>query len=416
MRRTAQLAVFVVLGAGVGLLIAPLAAPSAHADSQTGIDVLVDGEARHVELHEDQYDTGPTNYTLRSHDDQSKVTLSGVSLAQFIRLAGADPDASKTNLVQVRRNDGSWVNLGPSDFADDSFREGPALFSEDAGTASFFRPVRDRDDLNAHDYVTAAAGTALLVRISSPGYLYVDAAADPEAVQIRHVVTFTSVAYGALEGEHLTYTWHFGDDTNVEGPDASHRYDVEGEYKAWVGVVGDQDSRGHSRNIVITVTVDKPSPSPSPSPSPEPEPDGLFVAHDDGVADGIADGLSVALDESVPVAHGNGLRVAHGNGIADPHVFDVYATAVHPSSSLFASVLASLLPPVLTQADAQGEPPGIPHALADPGRHRAEPGGRLGVPRGRSGRHPGPVHRAPPAPHHGAGIGVRRVVRGRLLR
>src|SRR3954468_13206380 len=166
LRRTAQLAVFVVLGAGVGFLLAPLAAPSARADSQTGIDVLVDGEARHVELHSDQYDTGPTNYTLRSHDDQSKVTLSGVSIAQFIRLAGAD--ASTTNLVQVRRSDGtSWVNLGHSDFADDSFREGPALFAEDAGRASFFRPVRDRDDLNAHDYVTAAAGTALLVRISS---------------------------------------------------------------------------------------------------------------------------------------------------------------------------------------------------------------------------------------------------------
>ena len=168
LRRTALLAVFVVLGAGAGFLVAPLADPSARADSTSGVDVLVNGEATHVEIHADQYNSGPTKYILRSRDEQSRVTLSGVSLTQFIRNAGAD--VSKTTLVQVRREDGTWVNLKPPDFADEgdlSFREGPALFYDDEGSAAFFRPVRDLEDTNAYDAVPSAAVTASYALVSS---------------------------------------------------------------------------------------------------------------------------------------------------------------------------------------------------------------------------------------------------------
>src|SRR4029079_2042163 len=179
------------------LVLAASAAPAPTHAATMGtaiVSVVVnDQEPQTVDLAAVDPDV-PANddYPFQSPADPQGTTDIGRSLSvtRLIQLVGADP-ANVTSVDITTPATGLPVVLTqgevrqPSTFLDQL----PAVFL-DQTEAGFLRPLRTEDDMNSDDALTAPAGEALQVHISSPSPLEVHARVSATTTRVGRPLTF----------------------------------------------------------------------------------------------------------------------------------------------------------------------------------------------------------------------------------
>jgi hypothetical protein len=232
------------LATSLAVLAALLALPAgAHANDQ--IRVEPEGSAaRTVTLSGlGEPDVQAREYTA---EDGTRVAITGHSLDEVLRKAGADPYRYAEADVSLA---GASVTLSRDELVRmDAFPDGrPVLWMEGA-EARFLRPAT-----TSEKPVQLGGAGPVTVRLSRPSELQVRAEASDRRVKPGDAVTFTATLSGADAGEGVDVTWYFDDGRRGSGLSVTHRFRKPGTYKVSVGARSAADEPGADDFVAVRV-------------------------------------------------------------------------------------------------------------------------------------------------------------------
>ena len=243
------------LATSLAVLAALLALPAA-ALATDQVRVEPEGSpARVVALSElGEPDVQAHQYTVDHGTGERRVAITGYSLDEVLRKAGADPYLFSDVEVSLA---GASITISRDDMVRaDAFPDGrPVLWMEGA-EARFLRPATASEDA-----VQLSGPGPVTIRLSRPSQLQVRAEASDRRVEPGDAVTFTATVGGADAGEGVDVTWYFDDGRRGSGPRVTHRFRKPGTYKVSVGARTASDEPG--ADDFVAVRVGKPPRGPN---------------------------------------------------------------------------------------------------------------------------------------------------------
>jgi len=182
----------------------------------------------------------------------SRTTVGGTPAATLVQLLGITP--SSVQQLQVSGPSGS-VTLETSEIVNgfDGDTKGTrfATFDASSGRVVFFRPLRDADDANNSDRISAQFGTDLKVDLfTNAAPLTVTSSVDRMRASLGADLRFHASADG--DGRHF-YFWDFGDGTVGDGPSPAHAFASTGTYDVVVTVTTPRGGAGVALPLQIRV-------------------------------------------------------------------------------------------------------------------------------------------------------------------
>jgi plastocyanin len=179
-------------------------------------------------------------------EDGTRVAITGHSLDEVLRKAGADPYRFAEAEVSLA---GASVTLSRDELIRmDAFPDGrPVLWMEGAETR-FLRPAT-----TSEEPVQLGGAVPVSVRLSRPSELQVRAEASDRRVEPGDAVTFTATLSGADPGEGVDVTWYFDDGRRGSGLSVTHRFRKPGTYKVSVGARSAADEPGADDFVAVRV-------------------------------------------------------------------------------------------------------------------------------------------------------------------
>lgn len=228
------LALAVLAAASASLARADGAAPAAATVTIAPSD---GGSPRTLDLATlaDRFDVHDATYTLRAADGATSATTvaEGISVGALLDAAGIARDAF--GYLTVPGSDGSSALVIADDVAGTD--QGPPVVWSDAQGLHFLRPVRNDDDVNAEDLVTAPDGM-LTLQLETGDPVKPQASVSTLHPRVGDPVVFSaSLAVGVLR-PGWGYQWYLADRSGLpRGATITHRFRSAGTYATQVNVV-----------------------------------------------------------------------------------------------------------------------------------------------------------------------------------
>jgi hypothetical protein len=188
-------------------------------------------------------DVQAREYTV---EDGTRVAITGHSLDEVLREAGADPYRFAEAEVSLA---GASVTLTRDELVrTDAFPDGrPVLWIEGTETR-FLRPAT-----TSEEPVRLGGAGLITVRLIRPSELQVRAEASDRRVELGDPVTFTATLSGADAGAGVDVSWYFDDGRRGSGLRVTHRFRKPGTYKVSVGARTGPDEPGADDFVAVRV-------------------------------------------------------------------------------------------------------------------------------------------------------------------